>query len=75
MILEKLKEIFKNINPEIDSDSITKESDLALDLGLDSVSMLMLAFMIEEEFGFRFDDAVTFKTVREVCEYIEKAKQ
>ena len=71
MTLEKLKEIFSQINPEIDTDTITAETDLAYDLGLDSLQMLMLAFAIEDEYGFRFEQTVTFKTVGEVCDYID----
>lgn len=72
MILNKLKEIFGRINPEIRIDNIDETTDLSLDLGLDSVSMLMLSYEIETEFGFYFEPSVSFKTVGDVCKYIEK---
>lgn len=72
MILDKLKEIFARINPEICVEKIDESTDLSLDLGLDSVSMLMLAYEIETEFGFYFETTASFQTVNDVCEYIEK---
>lgn len=70
MILEKLKEMLKRINPEIDTDTVDESTDLALELGLDSLSVLMLAYEIEEEYGFFFEQTVQFKTVGDVCKYI-----
>lgn len=72
MILERLKEIFVRINPEIPVEDIDESTDLSLDLGLDSVSMLMLSYEIEMEFGFYFEPPISFRTVGDVCDYIEK---
>lgn len=75
MILEKLKEMFNRIDPDINTDNIDENTSIALDLGLDSLSMLMLAYEIEEEYGFFFEQTETFKTVGDVCEYISRRLQ
>lgn len=70
MILEKLKEMLNRINPDINTENIDGNTSLLLDLGLDSLSMLMLAYEIEEEYGFLFEQTENFKTVGDVCGYI-----
>lgn len=75
MMLEDLKEILKRIDPEINTDNIDENTDLSLDLGLDSLSMLMLAYEIEEEYGFFFEQTERFKTVGDVCKYIDRRLQ
>lgn len=70
MILEKLKEMLNRINPDINTENIDGNTSLLLDLGLDSLSMLMLAYEIEEEYGFFFEQTENFKTVGDVCGYI-----
>ena len=46
-ILNELKTIFKKINPKIDSDKITPDTRLTEDLGLDSLTILLMSFAIE----------------------------
>lgn len=75
MILEKLKEMLICINPDINTDNIDESTNLSLDLGLDSLSILMLAYEIEEEYGFFFEQTESFKTVGDVCEYISRKLQ
>ena len=70
MILEKLKEMLNRINPDINTENIDGNTSLLLDLGLDSLSMLMLAYEIEEEYGFFFEQTENFKTVGDVRGYI-----
>ena len=70
-ILNELKTIFKKINPKIDSDKITPDTRLTEDLGLDSLTILLMSFAIETRFEFKFDVAQTFINVGEVIGYIE----
>lgn len=76
MIFDKLLEIFSNIIPEIDPAEISLSSSLTEDLGLNSLTMMLLAVSIEDEYGITFDDATELNTVEDVCEYIaEKTEQ
>lgn len=69
-ILDALKEILHNIKPSIDQSAITMDSTLVFDLGIDSLSILLLSIAIETKFGFKFDQVPPFNTVRDVVEYI-----
>ena len=70
-MLEKLKEILKTVVPGVNMDEVTCETRLVEDLSFDSLSMMMMSLEIEEAFGFRFEEAVKFVTVGDVCEYLE----
>ena len=48
-ILDELKIIFKQINPNLDVDSVTLDTRLVEDLGLDSITILLLSFAIEKK--------------------------
>ncbi|MBO4285967.1 MAG: acyl carrier protein [Bacilli bacterium] len=73
-ILDRLKKILKktNKNPNIDYDSISEETSLKYDLGLDSIQLIVIALSIEMEFGIEFKEygIDTFKTVGNVVSYI-----
>ncbi len=70
-VFERLKKIISEAIPEIDLNSVTGKSRLKSDLGIDSIETMMIAILIEEEFGFKFEDAVDFETVEDICRYIE----
>ena len=70
-IFEGLKEILKQIRPAMDFSSVNEDSQLVRDLGLDSLTILLLSLAIENKFGFRFEGNPKFTTVREVLDYIE----
>lgn len=57
--------------PNVNVDNITLDTQLQQDLGINSLSMLLLALAIEQEFDFRFETVNPFKTVGEVVAYIE----
>ena len=71
-ILTELKSVFKEIKKYIDTDSISEDTRLVEDLGLDSLTILLLSFAIEKKFGFKFDGPAKFATVGEVVDYVEK---
>ncbi len=70
-MLEQLKELLANILPDIDLSNVTEESRLIEDLGFDSLALMMLSMEIEDAFGFKFTEFVYFKTVGDVCGYLE----
>ena len=71
-ILAGLKEILGKIKPKIDTSSVTEQSVLATEIGVDSLSMLLMALAIEDKFKFKFDAKDVFTTVGDVINYIEK---
>lgn len=70
MIFEKLLEIFANVIPEVDTAEIKEDSKLIEDLGLNSLTMMLLAVSIEEEYDMKFDELSNLETVGEVRDYI-----
>ena len=71
-IFNELKTIFKMVKPNIDTEALTEGTRLIEDLGLDSLTILLLSFAIEKKFEFKFDGAPKFASVGEVIDYIEK---
>lgn len=57
----------------VDADTISMDSDIASDLGADSLDVVELIMSIEDEFDFEVpDDAIeTIKTVGDLVKYIE----
>ena len=69
-IFEELKEILIIIKPSADFTNINDDSQLVRDVGLDSLTILLLSLAIENKFGFKFDGNPKFATVGEVIDYI-----
>ena len=75
-VFEGLKEIFAGVKPKLDLGQVTMESNLVSDLGIDSLSMLLLSLAAEHKFQMQFaNDTAPFETVGEVCDYIVAAVQ
>ena len=55
IIIEGLKEILIQIKPSMDFSSVNEDSQLVRDLGLDSLTILLLSLAIENKFGFKFE--------------------
>lgn len=72
MIFEKVKSIIAD-ELGIEEDSIELDSDLAEDLGADSLDAVELIMAIEEEFEIEIDDssAQKIKTVQDIVDYLE----
>ena len=70
-MLEKLKELMKGVNPDVNLDNVTLETELIEDLHFDSLGMMMFAMAIEDEFGISFDEPMNFVTVKDVVDFIE----
>lgn len=73
-ILKGLKEILQLIKPSLDLSTVNEDSQLISDIGLDSLTILLLSLAIENKFNIKFEGAVKFNTVGEVIDYIIKAK-
>jgi len=60
----------------IDEESITLDSKLDADLGINSLELAEFAFRLEDEFGteIKDDDISSLITVGDVVDYIEKQK-
>ena len=71
-IFEELKVIVKMIKPNLDADTLTPQTRLIEDLGLDSLTILLLSFAIEKKFEFKFEGTPKFASIEEVIDYIEK---
>ena len=73
MTFDRLMKIFKKVMPYANTEAITPQSSLILDLHIDSVTLLMLVLGIEDEFGIQFDnlDNTAFNTVEDVIVYID----
>lgn len=75
IMLEKLKELMRGVDQDIDLDSVTLETKLIDDLHFDSLGIMMFAMAIEDEFGVQFEEPMEFVTVGDVVKYIEANKK
>jgi acyl carrier protein len=69
-IFEGLEEILTQIKPSMDLSSVNENSQLVRDVGLDSLTILLLSLAVENKFGFKFEGTPKFETVGEVIDYI-----
>ncbi len=73
-VFESLKEVLHIIRPNTELSTITFDTELVRDLGIDSLSMMLLSLAVEEKFKFRFPDGqAPFRTAGEVCDFVLKA--
>ena len=72
MVLEKIKAILSG-QFDVEEDSITPETNLADDLGADSLDVVDLLMSIEDEFEVEVPDSEVenIKTVGDLVKYIE----
>lgn len=73
-IIEKLKPIIETYLDDVDLETVTPESHLINDLGLDSFFVIDMVIDIENEFDITIDnDAIgTLETVQDVINLINK---
>ncbi len=59
-----------------DASEITEQTSMSDDLGADSLDAVEVIMAIEEEYNLEIDDedAMNFKTVQDVIDYVEKNK-
>ncbi len=58
------------IKPSMDLSAVNEDSQLVRDVGLDSLTILLLSLAVENKFGFKFEGNPKFTTVGEVIDYI-----
>ncbi len=75
MVFEKIKAILAEKFDE-DEDSITVDTNLAEDLGADSLDLTDILMAIEDEFEVEIpdEDIENIKTVGDIVDYIENIK-
>lgn len=71
-IFNGLKEILTLIKPSKDLSSVNESSQLVRDVGLDSLTIMLLSLATENKFLFKFDGTPKFNTVGEVIDYISE---
>ena len=76
MNFEKVKEVIVNA-ANIDEDKIKLSASLERDLVLDSLDAVELGMALEEEFGITIDEdkLASFKTVEDIVNFIDNAKE
>lgn len=75
MTFEKVKEIIME-TLSCTEDKITLEASLTDDIGADSLDAVELNMALEEAFNISIsdDDLMTFKTVKDIVEYVDNNK-
>lgn len=75
MIFEKVRDILCE-QLDIEADRVTMESDIANDLGADSIDVVDLIMSLEDEFEVEMpdEDVANIKTVGDIVNYIESHK-
>ena len=73
-MLERLIKVFEIACPDVPLGEVAENTSLAGDLGINSISMLLMAIAVEEEFGIDFGTvrADELKTVGDVMAFIER---
>ena len=76
MEFEKLKDVIAEVL-NVDPDEITMESELANDLGVNSIELADLVMLCEDKFGVEIedDDIHKFVTIADVVAYMEAHSQ
>ena len=76
MVFEKIKAILAE-QFDVEEDKITPETNIAEDLGADSLDVVDLLMTLEDEYGVTIpDDQIDqVKTVKQVADLIEKCKK
>ena len=70
-VLSGLKEVIAVIRPNTDLTDVNYDTELVRGLGIDSLTMMLLALSAEEKFQVRFPDGQPLpKTVGEVCDAV-----
>ncbi len=71
--LDKVKSILAT-QLDIDENTISADTDIAEDLGADSLDVVELMFAIEEQYDITIDEEQIrkFKTVSDVAKYIDE---
>lgn len=74
MIFEEVKDILAE-NLDLDPNTIEMTSDLATDLGADSLDAIDIVMSLEDQYGIEIPDSVieNMKTVEDIVNFIENS--
>ena len=74
MIFEKIKDILAE-NLDLDPNTIEMTSDLATDLGADSLDAIDIVMSLEDQYGIEVPDSAieNMKTVEDIVNFIENS--
>ena len=73
-VLDGLKEVLTVLRPNTDLANVNNSTELVRELGIDSLTMMLLSLAVEEKFKMRFPDGGPMPvTVGDVCENVLKA--
>ena len=73
-VLDGLKEVLTVLRPNTDLSNVNNSTELVRELGIDSLTMMLLSLAVEEKFKMRFPDGGPMPvTVGDVCENVLKA--
>ena len=72
MVFEKIRDLLAE-QLDADAESITLDTNIADDLGADSLDVVEILMSIEDEFGVEIPDSEieNIRTIGELAEYIE----
>jgi len=76
--IDELKELFSTVfGQEIDVSKLDENADLIKDVGMNSISFLYMATMLEEKYSIQFEneDFVKLATVKDVIDVVESKVQ
>ncbi len=76
--VEELKNIFETVfGKGIDISNLNEESDLRKDVGMNSISLLYMAMVLEEKYSIKFNnnDFEKIFTVKDVMEVVKSKVQ
>lgn len=73
--LNELKKLFQTVyGNELDVSALSEDSDLRKDIGMNSISLLYMAMVLEEKYGTRFDNS-DFEKIHTVSDVIRKIEE
>ena len=73
--VEELKEIFHTVfGSDMDLSAFNENSDLRKDLGMNSISLLYMAMVLEEKYGVKFTNS-DFENMNTVADVIRKIQE
>lgn len=70
-IFDQLKEMLMTVKPTIKEEVITEDAQLVKDMGMDSLTMLLMILSIESTFDFKISGNPGFISVIDVIRYIK----
>lgn len=76
MTIDKVKKIIAN-QLSIEEDKLSEKTNIAEELGADSLDLVEILMSLEDEFGISIpDEAIpTIKTIQDIVDFIDKNKK